>query len=972
MRNKMRALNVAVSIALGLLLAPPSSAQGIFFGWKIAEFQPDIANGGRANTITVNPTNNDLIIVASETGGLFRSTNRGVTWKHVDGLPEFGTVAVAYVPADPNVVIATVGEDTRVTNGGGIWRSTDGGVSWTQLPGPTAPAGVTDRLSAFEISIAPDNGTIYVGTQYGVSISHDNGATWTHVDPFGSGNRRILSVAAQTSNHVLAGGDAGIRRSGNGGATWLPPTAGSGPGAIQDIHALGGSPVANDQAYVVNWAKQLFFTEDAGDHWTRIMSAPGGSWGCGGISFVKAIGRTRFRAFPPLLLRFVDLYVGNRCGLSILTAPQIAGTNNYDYTGAWTATVLDHSDTRDLAFTNAKVRIPLLLGTDGGLHKTANGGINWTFTGGGHNGYNALQITEVKGQWITALARYDLYFGTQDNNLLASGNLGSTWINPVCCEGFFIESQHRVATAADSKTTFVTCGACVNLLADPLFTNVVLWPNPTSATGAPKIVRKLFHVQTVDSGPAFLARGSAVTRNLGATWGQYASFLEDPRDIPKLSDPGFFPVLYQPIRTGWDVTRGFEINHLARVVKTFFGGGGFVTYPLMNNFGGLGINPTMFAWYQVFGVDPGNTQHLIAPDVVNEKMMETKDGGDNWTEIPNLTSQITNAGQFQFRRWIFPQASAVSFSPDDPNIVAVGTWQGGLFISSDRGAMWWRVPGSEAITYITSVDWRTGNNAVISTYGRGLWTVYWGLIRPLPDFEKLCKLPCIILPIPPIGDPIERLSHAVLVFNGLIQGARIAGGALKELFVSPGSSVVFFSDTRKDMDVKVTESRKRVGFGRAKMPNAPEERILVGMTLGARGNPIGAAFSEKPLAMYEPTEEEKTQPREPAGRKQSPIAGRPYITLTLPGGSANTVAPDAPIRVSARNFPRGTSVEIVVDSVRVERVTVGERGEFRVVVRAPREFGLHNLTVRDAVTGKVIDGANFIVKAEDTRRERKF
>src|SRR5713226_5070985 len=134
---------VALSILLVVLAAPTAYAQFIFFGWTISEFQPDIANGGRANTISVNPGNNDIILVASESGGLFRSTNRGTTWQHVDALPEFSTNAVVYVPADPNVVIATTAEDFRSANGGGIWRSTNGASTWTQMPGPPRPMGVT-------------------------------------------------------------------------------------------------------------------------------------------------------------------------------------------------------------------------------------------------------------------------------------------------------------------------------------------------------------------------------------------------------------------------------------------------------------------------------------------------------------------------------------------------------------------------------------------------------------------------------------------------------------------------------------------------------------------------------------------------------------------------------------------------------------------------------------------------------------
>lgn len=974
MHRRPHLLRIATSALLVALLAPTASAQFALFGWKFSEFQPNVPNGGRASTISVNPLNNNHILVASESGGLFRSTDRGVTWKHVDALPEFGTSAVAFVPADTNIVIATVGEDTRVANGGGIWRSTNGGASWTQLPGPPTPAGVTTRLSAFEISIAPDNGTIYVGTQYGVSISQDRGATWTHVDPFGF-NRRVVSVLGQSGNHVLAGGASGIRRSTDGGNNWSPPT--TTPGGVVDMHALGGSPFSNNQAYVVNSATQLWFTEDAGDNWTRIMSAPAGGGGCGGISFVKTTGRTIFALPPAKLTREVTLYAGNRCYVNRLIAPQIAGTNNFNYGGTWTFLNLDHMDTRDLAFTTGKVRAPLLLATDGGLHKTVNGGLNWTFTGGGVNGYNALQITEVKGQWISSLSRYDLYYGTQDNDLRASGDMGASWINPFCCEGFFIEMLHRVATPADSRITFVSCGPCGNFVSGPLFTNVAWWPNATTpAAGNPKVVRKNVYVQGVDSTATF-AKGLAGTTNLGVAWAQYATFTESRRDLPKLSDPGFIPVLYQSIRTGWNSTLQIEINHLARIPRHFKGTTGFVTYPLMNNFGGLGINPTMFAWYQVFGVDPGNTLHLIAPDVINEKMMETYDGGNNWTEIPNLTSQVTNAGQFLFRRSIFPQASAVSFSPDDPNVVAVGTWQAGVFISADRGATWTKVPGSERATYITSIAWRTANDAVVSTYGRGLWAISWGLLIKLPDFERWCRLPCKIFPIPPIIDLIDPIDpvpykHAVLVFNGRIQGAVVSNGILRELFVSPGSSMVFFSDTRREMNVTVTESKRPVGFRGVRSPKSATGGILVGLTLGERGNPLGGAFAENTLSMYEPSEREKNQDQEQSGRQTSPTADRPYLVLRFPNGSAaNTAAPGTIIEVSGRNFPRGLPLEIAVDDSTVQRVVVGERGDFRANVRAPSEFGLHSVTVRDAATRRVIDGAMFIVKPQDTRRDER-
>jgi hypothetical protein len=124
----------------------------------------------------------------------------------------------------------------------------------------------------------------------------------------------------------------------------------------------------------------------------------------------------------------------------------------------------------------------------------------------------------------------------------------------------------------------------------------------------------------------------------------------------------------------------------------------------MFNFGGLGINRTMFAWYQVFAVDPRDPNHLFAPDIFDDRMKETWDGGDTWFDRSDLTALVTGSGTFLFHDSLFPQASAISFSEDDPHMVAVGTMQGGLFLSSDRGTTWDNVYGSDRATYITSIS----------------------------------------------------------------------------------------------------------------------------------------------------------------------------------------------------------------------------------------------------------------------------
>src|SRR5262249_54982693 len=154
---------------------------------------------------------------------------------------------------------------------------------------------------------------------------------------------------------------------------------------------------------------------------------------------------------------------------------------------------------------------------------------------------------------------------------------------------------------------------------DPLFVNATGWANtPGQVSGNPRALGLKWHVQGVEPDATF-KRGLAVTTDLGTTWSQFATFPETRLDLPKLSVPAsrwemYRKVLYQAVRVGTDPATGLTIDHLVRASKSpFFPGAASVHYPAMTGFGGLGINPTMFAWYEVFGVNPDNPNHLIAP-----------------------------------------------------------------------------------------------------------------------------------------------------------------------------------------------------------------------------------------------------------------------------------------------------------------------------------------------------------------------
>lgn len=266
-----------------------------------------------------------------------------------------------------------------------------------------------------------------------------------------------------------------------------------------------------------------------------------------------------------------------------------------------------------------------------------------------------------------------------------------------------------------------------------------------------------------------------------------------------------------------------------RIRKSPFRTRATVYYPAMNNFGGLGINPTMFAWYQVFAVDPGDSDHIIAPDVINQRVMETRDGGDNWTEVTELNNLATDGGRLRFRSGIFPIVTAISFSPQNPRLVLAGTSEGGIFLSTDNGGGWERIYNSELITYVTAFDWRNVSDVVVSTYGRGLWRLQSRLVIPRVDFERWCRPPCLIRPFGrPEPDP-PPFDRAILVYEGRVLGARANAGRLQEVFVTPGSSVIFAGEDQEfASEIKVTTTNRTVGFrGFKSQPKTPKRGWVI-------------------------------------------------------------------------------------------------------------------------------------------------
>lgn len=832
---KLSKLATALWMLIALLIPIHAFSQTRFIpNWSVSEFQPNLKQGGRTNTVAVNPMNRNEMFAASDSGGLFKSIDGGLHWAHIDYsiLPVIFTQSVAYVPADPRVVLVSTKADFKTVNGGDVWRSTDGGMNWAPAHLDAAIPLFTGRLSAYEISASGND--VVVGTSEGVFVSTDGGATWTYSKPFSGDERRVFSVLLTPGapSRIYAGGPLGISLGTLPLGPWVPVSSANGIVDIRSIHAFGRSALSPNHAFVVPYGNALYETEDRGTHWTQIVSAPRENPPCAGTPFIKTALKNKNAA------QFLYLYYGNSCGLHRLIAPAFGGAA--DFSGAWEMLAVEHY-TRDLALFQTA---PVLLATNGGLHNTADLGLHWTYVGGGSAGYNALQVTGITGQFVGKSA-IDLYFGTQDNGVRAVDFMGNeTGHDLDLADGLFIEAERRVRLGSESRVTYVGCAGCTARLADRYLQNV---RNVVHGTGWPAAMPVLIgrgeRIENVRSGL------DVTTDPEMMSWQPFASFTEVPSGLPKPVFAGAdgSKIIYQAYVHG-SVTWLMQIEHSA--------GNSNVVRPAMSGLGTMVITRTIAdGWYPVYDPDRGNRSHVIAID--NQRVRQTTSGGETWDEIPGLTDLVTDNGRLRFRTELvdfsipMPLVTAISFFPGDPSQALIGTADGGIYYSADNGMTWGRINGSERATYVTSFFWANINTVFVSTFGRGVWKLRNQPIA-LPGFGDLCGT-CTV--ISNDGGVNPAFAGSALAFDGQILGVRTEKGQLREVLVTPGSSVVFTGDPKDPQeDIAITESDGKETF--EALPKGPDGWVATGVVFTSDDMLTGTAFAPSEMSLT-PTESEQ-------------------------------------------------------------------------------------------------------------------
>jgi photosystem II stability/assembly factor-like uncharacterized protein len=316
--NRTLALSLAVAVTCAALGAqtPSGVTADALKGLPLRTIGPDITTG-RVSDVEIDPKNPNVWYVASASGGLFKTENRGNTFAAIfDEGGAFSLGAVKVDPKDSNVVWLGTGENNNqrsVAYGDGIYKSLDAGKTWKRM-------GLENSEHIQNIIIDPRNSNVVYVTAIGplwtsggdrglykttdggatwkaiLTVSPDTGATDIVMDPRKPDTIYVAMLQRRRQVGQLIGGgpESGIFKSTDGGARWTKLTKGL-PAVDMGRVGLGINPKNPNSLYALVTAQRgqggFFRSDDAGATWKRIGRSVGDGRG-GGRGFGGAEGAT--------------------------------------------------------------------------------------------------------------------------------------------------------------------------------------------------------------------------------------------------------------------------------------------------------------------------------------------------------------------------------------------------------------------------------------------------------------------------------------------------------------------------------------------------------------------------------------------------------------------------------------------------------------------------------------------------------
>lgn len=207
----------ARELAFAKQLAPASHAAKTSDGVIWREVGPDNV-GGRTRALAIDHTNPDIMIAGGVSGGIWKSMDRGLTWRLKT--PNTEVLAVSWVTQDPRpghdqewyystgeFIGNSAGYPSTAFTGRGVFKSADRGETWNLLPATEDPDHTAFNSPfdfVFRYIINPVTGSHFAACAgYGIYRSPDGGASYNAVLG-GTNQHRYVDVVASSDGVLLA------------------------------------------------------------------------------------------------------------------------------------------------------------------------------------------------------------------------------------------------------------------------------------------------------------------------------------------------------------------------------------------------------------------------------------------------------------------------------------------------------------------------------------------------------------------------------------------------------------------------------------------------------------------------------------------------------------------------------------------------------------------------------------------------
>jgi photosystem II stability/assembly factor-like uncharacterized protein len=372
------------------------------------------SRGGRVTTVTGVPSQPKTFYMGVASGGVFRTTDGGVTWTPLtDGkVPLGSTGCISVSDSNPNVIYLGTGSDgirSNVSTGRGIYKTTDGGATWQF-------AGLYNAGQIGAVRIHPGNPDIVwvsaMGDAFkpnadrGVFKTVDGGKTWKKVlfvsDQVGAMDVEInpvdpnvvyawMSRLERKPWTIISGSNAGgFYKSTDGGETFARRMTGL-PSELIGKGNLAVTAAKPDRIYALVEAKPgggFYRSDDAGQTWALVNSQ--------GSLIQRPFYYTTLGADPT--------------NGDVVYAGAEGFFKSVDGGKTFTTLRTPHGDNHDI-WISPKDGNVMIQSNDGGANVSFDGGRTWSTQ-------MNQPTSEIYGVWTDGQFPYRLYGAQQDNNTI--------------------------------------------------------------------------------------------------------------------------------------------------------------------------------------------------------------------------------------------------------------------------------------------------------------------------------------------------------------------------------------------------------------------------------------------------------------------------------------------------------------------------------------------------------------------------